>query len=140
MQNTHVPHGVPTFQKGVIQTEANAEVATKALSKLTELTSTRPEFQISLLSEFLPLDTISSVADNATAFRRDRCHNILVIIRWKEYSSETARWAQDACRDLCAIITDGNRISDNGTKVSGYGSYGEHVAFPMMMTHAHESL
>lgn len=110
--------------KGVMQTKPNVEISAKAFAKLTELTEGRPDFHMTLVFEFVPLEKVTSVPINATAFQRFPYSNVLQIVRWSENTLEAAQNAQKASREVIDIIVSGNKELPGAQKASGYGNYG----------------
>jgi hypothetical protein len=122
-QNPQLPHGLPTYLKGVRATKPRFEVSEKAFQALIQYTEKRPDMNMSCMFEYFPLAKICSVANDATAYARAPYGNVLNIIRWTEDTEENLKYARDAAREISNIVLKGNTelTSANNT---AYGNYG----------------
>lgn len=77
------------------------------------------KYNVVLLFEHMPLGKANSVADEATAYRRNLTSNVLAVVYSQEESDEVFKYSRDACHEICGLIT--SKAVDN----VGYGNYSE---------------
>jgi hypothetical protein len=122
-QNPQLPHGLPTYLKGVRATKPNIEVAEKAFQALIQHTAKRPDMNMSCMFEYFPLAKICSVANDATAYARVPYGSVLNIVRWTEDTEENLKYARNAAGEISNIVLEGNTELASA-KNTAYGNYG----------------
>jgi hypothetical protein len=92
----------------------------KAFDRLTQL-NTRPDFDISISLEYIPLDKVLSIAPDATALNRRPDPNMFAVVRWDNDISEDVDYARAAADSLTDIIAKGNVEAKEADLLGPYG-------------------
>ncbi|KDQ54384.1 hypothetical protein JAAARDRAFT_60767 [Jaapia argillacea MUCL 33604] len=120
LQNEFTPHGINYYINGAYHHGPDLELATKFFARFTEL-SANPDFQMNLIFEYISLDKITSVPNDATAFVRGERGNILISTNWKEDSPERSKLGKEMVHELVNLIH--GHTGYRKKEEVGYGNY-----------------
>jgi hypothetical protein len=127
-QNPFQPHGLATYIKGTFQTKPRLEVYKSVFEKVANVNAERPKMQCGVGFEYFPLQKVSSVPKDATAFSRSPYPSILIMLRWPDDQADDLEFARSSVHDLMGIISEGNvdlPKPERGASGYAYANYGE---------------
>lgn len=108
--------------KGVAHREPNYQSIAKVYEKVISVSG--PDFGVSIVFEYFPLTKISSIPNDATAFRRDPTPTVLFLAKWEGDSENNTERGRNLARELAPIITGGQGPKITKEQSFGYSNYG----------------